>query len=261
MNHTVSGSQVLAQAFMAAAATVDPARQAHAMHGAFLRAGDSSRPLNYQVERDRDGGSYSQRSVIARQNGGIIFRSDFSFKIPEDSDEHQLSRSDQVRGPEGLQSWADLVVKLDDLPSARKETFLRRTRRFELRPVHPEQLLGQCAQKPENSFWIRILESLPAEPAVHLGAFTYLSNYMVTSPATIMHVPRWGDPSRSSVTLNHAIWYHRPLRADQWLLFSGDSPSTNNGRGVGRGDYFTEDGMLVASVAQEITFRRRLLQD
>ncbi|MGE0384340.1 MAG: acyl-CoA thioesterase [Gammaproteobacteria bacterium] len=252
-----SGSQVLAQSFMAAAATVAPERVPHALHAVFLESARSEEAVQYEVAIDRDGGSFSQRCVTARQHGRTVMRADLSFKVPERGPEHQIALGRDVPAPEGLRNLFEIVPEHRDRFPNNASAFLRRANRFDPRPLQPERMFGARAGEPRMDFWIRALGELGDEPRVHYGAFVYLTDYMVTTPITVMHVDNWTDNRFMYTTLNHALWFHRSLRADDWLLLACESPALGNGRGLTRGDYYDRAGTLVASFAQEMLFRGR----
>jgi acyl-CoA thioesterase II len=256
------GGQVAAQALVAAGRTAGD-RQVHSLHSYFLRPGNPTAPLIYLVDRLRDGGSFTTRRVAAVQYGETIFSLSASFKRPEEGGSHQRPMP-IVRPPE---ESLDLYQAARDAGEDRADSVARLV--LELRgpdptsrlansrvPVGVEDAIGVLDDDvPRRRFWMRAADRLPDDPLLHVCALAYMSDLTLAGTATLRHdIP---GPELRLASLDHAMWFHRPFRADQWLLFSVESPSSSDGRGLASGEYFTEDGSLVASVMQEALIRRR----
>jgi acyl-CoA thioesterase II len=252
---SVFGGQVLSQALLAAELTVE-GRMPHSLHGYFLRPGDAQAPIIYDVERIRDGRSYATRRVVAIQHGQAIFNAAVSFQRAEDGFDHQLPMP-EVPGPEGLSSVIELRRQVAErLPAERRE-ILTRERPIELRPVQPADLFTPERREPRQQVWFRAKGTLPAAEAIHRAALAYASDFSLLVTAFLPHSLSLFQPGVMAASLDHAMWFHRPFRADEWLLYVMDSPSASFGRGLSRGSIFARDGRLVASVAQEGVMRRR----
>jgi acyl-CoA thioesterase II len=252
------GGQVIAQALMAATRTVDPARAAHSLHGYFILPGDPEASIVFEVDRIRDGGSFTTRRVIAIQHGKAIFSLSASFHTAEDGFEHSLSAPD-VPEPETLMDASKLML-MAGRSAESVEKFLERVRPVEFRPVDPSRLgplkPGE-AREPRQALWIKIVGDLPDDPATHRAALAFLSDMTLLSTSVVAHGRNLGDPEIQAASLDHALWLHRPFRADQWLLYVQDSPSAGGARGFNRGLLYSRDRALVASVAQEGLIRPR----
>ncbi len=245
----VFGGQVLGQALSAAQSTVEE-RVAHSLHAYFLRRGDVDAPIIYEVDRARDGGSFSVRRVVAIQHGRPIFNLAASFHVPEDGLEHQ-DEMPKVAGPEGLQELTDIAPDMLAKLPQKMRRFLTDQRPFEFRPV--QTLRFDVAEKlpPSRQVWIRAVDKLPDNPALHQNLLAYVSDYELLGTSTLPHGLRFGRGNVMMASLDHALWFHRPLRVDEWLLYSMDSPNTAGARGFARGQFFDTNGVLVASTAQE----------
>lgn len=247
----VFGGQVLAQCVVAAGRTVDiddggGPRHIHSLHGYFLRAGDANRPIRFLVDRMRDGGSFSARRVHAVQDGRILLSMIASFQELSDGLEHQIAMPD-VPAPEDLQPDAELLAQIDH-PLARHAA----ARAVELRHVDPQLYPGSDAEAKESqSVWMRLPGQLPDDPHLHAAVLAYASDYSLLEPVLRKHGVMWGDPRLRIASLDHGMWFHRPARADQWVLYTQVSPSAQGGRGLGLGHMFTRDGTLLATVGQE----------
>jgi acyl-CoA thioesterase-2 len=245
----VFGGQVLGQALMAAYSTIE-GRVVHSLHAYFLRRGDFNLPIVYQVDRSRDGQSFSSRRVIAIQNGEQIFTFSASFQEPEDGLDHQVDMP-QVPPPESLADSrlppADVLERLPE--KVRK--FLTRERPFELRRVEPIDVYPSSAAPPLQNVWLRTVDRLPDDDRLHRSLLAYVSDYNLLATATLPHAIGALDGGLITASLDHALWFHRPFRLDEWLLYSMDSPSASGARGFTRGSVYTRDGKLVASAAQE----------
>jgi acyl-CoA thioesterase-2 len=246
----VFGGQVLGQALSAAQQTVDASRNAHSLHAYFLRAGDIDSPIIYNVERTRDGQSFSARRVVAIQHGQPIFTMTASFHIPESGAEHQFPMP-LVPMPEDL-PLVDMVPadELDRIPAKRKR-WLNNAGPFEFRHVHPRNELNPTKQPPYQNVWFRLVDRVPDSEVLHRSLLAYASDFHLIGTTTFPHAISYLQPSVRMASLDHAMWFHRPFRADEWLLYSCDSPSAQESRGLARGMIFSRDGKLVASTAQE----------
>jgi acyl-CoA thioesterase-2 len=252
---SVFGGQVLGQALLAADATVE-GRRAHSLHAYFLLAGDPQAPIVYEVERIRDGRSFATRRVVAVQHGRAIFNMAVSFQVDEEGLDHHAAMPD-VPGPEGLPSGSELYRQIaDQLPESHREA-LTAELPIEMRPVLPRDLLNPERRPPQRQVWLRTVGTLPDEPALHQAMLAYASDFTLLATALFPHGLSFFNPEVQAVSLDHAMWFHRPFRMDEWLLYAMDSPSASAGRGLGRGSIFTRDGRLVASVAQEGVIRLR----
>jgi acyl-CoA thioesterase-2 len=245
----VFGGQVLGQALMAAYSTIE-GRVVHSLHAYFLRRGDFNLPIVYQVDRSRDGQSFSSRRVIAIQNGVQIFTFSASFQEPEDGLDHQVEMP-QVPPPESLPDSrlppADVLERLPE----KVRRFLTRERPFELRRVEPIDVYPPSAAAPLQNVWLRAVDRLPDDDRLHRSLLAYVSDYNLLATATLPHAVGVLDGDLITASLDHAMWFHRSFRVDDWLLYSMDSPSASGARGFTRGSVYTRDGKLVASAAQE----------
>jgi acyl-CoA thioesterase II len=247
----VFGGQVLGQALSAAQKTVSDDRVVHSLHAYFLRAGDIEHPIVYDVDRTRDGGSFSVRRVTAIQHGKPIFVLASSFQQPEPGAEHQLSppevpRPDDLPEPEPLH--ADTLAQLPP----KMQRWLSQRGPFEFRPVYPRDELKPTKRPPYQQVWFRLVgERLPDTPALHQALLAYASDFHLIGTTTFPSGISYLQPNVQMASLDHAMWFHRPFRADEWLLYSCDSPSAQGARGLARGSIYAHDGRLVASTAQE----------
>ena len=245
----VFGGQVLGQALTAATYTVD-SRDVHSLHAYFLRAGDVKAPIIYEVDRARDGKSFSNRRVVAIQHGRPIFSLTASFQKREEGLEHQVSMPD-VPAPDTLGSIAEIEKNvLERLPDEMRR-FLTQQRPFEIRPVNPVDLISTKPRKAQRHVWIRSLGQLPEDPDLHRNLLAYVSDYQLVGTATLPHAVGFADSNVQMASLDHAMWFHRPFRVDQWLLYTMESPNASGARGLALGRFFTTEGVLVASAAQE----------
>ncbi|MBS0217188.1 MAG: acyl-CoA thioesterase II [Proteobacteria bacterium] len=249
----VFGGQVLGQALSAAQATVDSEtsdRNAHSLHAYFLRAGDIEAPIVYQVDRTRDGGSFSVRRVTAIQHGKVIFFCAASFHTPEPGGEHQLSMPEVPR-PEDIAPAPPLAPEeLAKLP-IKVQRWLDRSGPFEFRHVYPRDELNPPKRPPFQQVWFRLADKVGDDPELHRALLAYASDFHLLGTATFPHGISYYQPNVAMASLDHALWFHRPFRADDWLLYSIDSPSVQDARGLARGQIFDRHGKLVASTAQE----------
>lgn len=245
----VFGGQVLGQALSAAQHTVE-GRVAHSLHAYFLRRGDINAPIIYEVDRARDGGSFSNRRVVAIQHGRPIFNLAASFQRPEVGLEHQADMP-EVPGPDGLKDLTEVASELLEKIPLKMRRYLTDKRPFEFRPVRPFNFTEPEKLPPVKHVWIRAVDKLPRDQALHQNLLAYVSDYELLSTATLPHGLVFGRGTIIMASLDHALWFHRSFAVDQWLLYSMDSPSASGVRGFSRGQLFTEDGVLVASTVQE----------
>jgi len=246
----VFGGQVLGQALSAAQRTVENQRIVHSLHAYFLRAGDVDAPIIYEVDRARDGTSFSMRRVVAIQHGQPIFNFAASFQLHEPGVDHQLSmpevpKSDDLSPPEPLSTevLAQIPVKL--------QRWLGMKGPFEFRHVYPRDELKRPKRPPYQHVWFRLVDKAPDDDALHRAMLAYASDFHLIGTATLPHGISYLQRNVQMASLDHALWFHRPFRIDQWLLYSCDSPSAQDARGLTRGMIYTQEGLLVASTAQE----------
>ncbi len=246
----VFGGQVLGQALSAARATLKSQRGAHSLHAYFLRAGDITAPIVYQIDRTRDGGSFSVRRVTAIQHGQVIFFMAASFQDAEPGAEHQATMP-VVPMPEDLERSPAVPEKvLVTLPD-KIQRWLSREGPFEFRHVYPRDELNPPKRPPQQQVWFRLTERVGDAPELHQALLAYASDFQLLGTATFPHGISYYQPNVQMASLDHALWFHRPFRADEWLLYSIDSPSAQSSRGLARGQIYDRSGRLVASTAQE----------
>ncbi|MGK0267064.1 MAG: acyl-CoA thioesterase-2 [Maricaulis sp.] len=252
----VFGGQVIAQALMSASASVEPDRIAHSLHAYFMRPGDENLPIICRVERDFDGRSFSTRRVIAMQKGKPILNLAASFQVPEEGFTHQAQMPD-VPQPEDLLSEAELIEReRSELP----EAFVRvmtRPRPIEMRPVRPWSILHPDKREPERHIWMRAVAPVSDDPVMHRAVLAYASDMALLSTSMQPHGVSWISGKMQAASLDHALWMHEDVRADEWMLYVTDSPWAGGGRGFNRGQIFARDGRLIASTAQEGLIRQR----
>ncbi len=246
----VFGGQVIGQALVAATRTVAPDRKAHSLHAYFLRPGDPAVPIIYEVDRIRDGKSFVTRRVVAIQHGHAIFSMSASFQIEEEGLDHQM-QAPAVPAPETLISEDELKRMYMESASEPMKAYWRRERPIELRPVSLRHYMGRDKLEPVQHVWFRATGALPEEPAIHKYVLAYASDMLLLDTSLYPHGRSLFDRDLQVASLDHALWFHRPFRADDWLLYSQDSPSASGARGFTRGAIYSRDGMHVASVAQE----------
>jgi acyl-CoA thioesterase-2 len=246
----VFGGQALAQALVAARHTVQEGREAHSLHGYFILPGDLARPIIYFVDRLRDGKSFTTRQVTAIQDGRAIFNMAVSFQVAEEGVEHQVEMP-RVPEPEALEDELVLVRSSADHLPERLRAVYTQDRPIEFRPVDPVDPIAPEARPPLKYVWFRAVDSLSDELVLHQAVLAYASDYGLLATALLPHRLSLQNPRLQAATLDHAIWYHRPFRVDDWLLYAMDAPAAAGGRGFTRGRIFTRSGELVASVAQE----------
>src|SRR5882757_1913947 len=252
----VFGGQVIGQALVAAIRTVDASRPPHSMHAYFLLPGDPKVPIIYDVERVRDGRSFVTRRVRAIQHGQPIFIMSVSFHRQEPGLMHQ-AKMPEVPTPEELPTEAEIKERVLPLMPDPVRRYYERERPIELRPVEYARYLGKTYEDGHFNVWIRATGRLPDEPAIHQCVLAYASDMTLLDSALLPHGRTVFEKTIMAASLDHALWMHRPFRADEWLLYAQDSPNMGGARGFSRGLIFTREGTLVASVAQEGLVRER----
>ncbi|MAB99316.1 MULTISPECIES: acyl-CoA thioesterase II [Pseudomonas] len=250
------GGQVLGQCISAASQTVEDARHVHSLHGYFLRPGDSTLPVVYQVDRVRDGGSFSTRRVMAIQKGQPIFTCSASFQYDEEGFNHQTQMPDVV-GPENLKSETELVAEIAHLLPERMRERALSQKPIEIRPVTQCNPFAPEVMEPVKYVWFRADGTLPDIPAIHKYILGYASDFNLLTTSMQPHGVSVWQKHMQVASLDHSLWFHANLRMDDWLLYAMDSPWAGNARGFSRGSVFNRQGQLVASVAQEGLIRLR----
>ena len=250
----VFGGQVLGQALVAASRTVE-GRLVHSLHAYFLRRGDFNAPIVYQVERSRDGGSFTTRRVVAIQHGQPILTMSSSFHAPEEGVGHQAEMP-EVPPPEELRDVEDLKAEVLERVPEKVRRFFEHYRPFEFRHVRPPDYRKPEKREPVKHVWFRLVDKVAADQALQRCLLAYVSDYHLLDTANLPHGQPFFELQMASI--DHAIWFHREVRVDEWLLYSIDSPSRSSARGFARGQIFARDGTLVASVVQEGLIRERV---
>jgi acyl-CoA thioesterase-2 len=246
----VFGGQVLGQALSAASYTAPEGRSAHSLHAYFLRPGDSAKPIVYIVEPIRDGKSFATRRVKAVQKGKPIFFMSASFQREETGFDHQDDMPD-VPGPDGIASEMEMALAFaDQIPPGIREPILCE-KPIEMRPINPINPFRPDKRPAHKYVWFRAINPIPDDAATHRYMLAYASDFQLVGTALHPHGHTFWEPKMQVASLDHAIWFHRPFRIDQWLLYAIDSPSASRARGIGIGRIFTQDGRLVATVVQE----------
>jgi len=252
----VFGGQVIGQALVASCRTVE-GRMPHSLHCYFILPGDPQIPIIYQVERLRDGRSYTTRRVTAIQHGQAIFSMMVSFHAEEAGTHDHQDSMPKVPSPDEL--TPEELMKLPIMEGMPEfiQRYYASDRPIELRPVEYQRYFGEKVPDGRINIWIRTAARLPDDPALHLCALAYASDFSLLDSVMSRYGRTLFDGRVMAASLDHAMWFHRPFRADEWLLYSQDSPSAQNGRGLARGSIFKPDGTLVASVAQEGSLREK----
>jgi acyl-CoA thioesterase-2 len=250
------GGQVLAQGLVAALRTVE-GRLAHSLHAYFLRPGDPRKPTVFEVDRVRDGGTFATRLVKAIQHGEAILNMSVSFQVDVDGLEHQIEMPDEPREPGGILYEDEMRTGVAAMGFAPPEGDLLFHPPVEIRTVGGLRMFDASSRPPHTSSWVRAKGRLPDDPAIHQCVLAYASDMTLLSNAINAHPVAVASPAFQSASLDHAMWFHRPFRADDWLLYVMDSPVSARSRGFCRGTFFTRDGQLVASCAQEGLIRVR----
>lgn len=252
----IFGGQVLGQALSAAAQTVRAGREVHSLQSSFLRQGDARRPVVYQVDPLRDGTSFSTRRVLAIQGGKPIFALTASFQRDEPGFDHAHPMPG-VPGPDGLESELDLARRnAANIPEPFRK-IATAERPIEIRPLQRVNPLDPKPMPPRRQLWYKAAGPLPDDPGVHRYLLAYASDFNFLTTAMLPHAVSWLTPGMQVASLDHAMWFHRPFRFDEWLLFDVESPSASGARGMVTGRFFSRDGQLVATVAQEGLMRNR----
>ena len=247
----VFGGQVIGQALTAAVRTVPEKRFVHSLHAYFLRPGDMEYPIIYDVERTRDGGSFTTRRVVAIQKGEPIFDMALSFHKVEKGPSHQIDMLD-IPGPNECTSELEVRKKMIDKVPAKYRDFFLRERPIEIRNLPGEGMFEEPTKKePYKHVWMKAVGKLPDDVVHHQAILAYASDMGLLSTSMNPHKLSFAKGNVMSASLDHAMWFHRPFRADEWMLYSTDSPSASNARGFNRGSVYTDDGTLVASAVQE----------
>jgi acyl-CoA thioesterase-2 len=250
----VFGGQVLGQALAAAYATIE-GREVHSMHAYFLRAGDPEHPIVYEVDRSRDGRGFSSRRVVAIQHGEQIFHMSASFQSPEAAIDRQADMPD-VPPPEAVPDLATAVAEAKRKAPDRPTPFRIHEHPFEFRPAELPDPLAEVPREPRVKVWIRLVDRVPDDPILHRCLLAYTSDYFLLGAASLDMRMSSEREQLQMASIDHAMWFHRPARPDEWLLYVLDSPTASGARGFARGSLFTRDGRLVASTAQEGLVRR-----
>ena len=246
----IFGGQVLAQALVAAARTVEQGRAPHSLHGYFILPGDLSIPVVYFVDRLRDGRSFTTRQVTAIQHGRAIFNMSVSFHVLEQGPDHQLEMPD-VPAPEGLEPELAVIRRLADRIPESLRAVLTQDRPIDFRAVEVVDPFTPEPREPRRHLWFRADGAVSDDPLVHQAVLAYASDYGLLGTSLFPHGLSYRQPEVQVASLDHALWFHREVRVDDWLLYAIDSPTAAGARGFARGSIFTRDGRLVASVAQE----------
>ncbi len=261
----VFGGQVIAQALQAAQLSAPEGMAAHSLHAYFLRGGKEGLPIDYTIARDFDGRSFANRRIVASQTekgaSRPILNLTASFQRPEDGLEHQESVMPDVAPPEDLKPDMELrrqfIESMPDISESQRAMMLR-PRPIEMRTIDRLHWMNSEPKEPRAHSWFRTAAPLPDDPVLHRAIIAYASDYTLLGTAALPHGLSWMRGELNGASLDHTIWFHRPARADEWLLYVTDSPWSGGGRGFNRGSIFSRDGTLVASVAQEGVVRRRI---
>lgn len=264
----VFGGQVIAQALQAAQATAPAGMEAHSLHAYFLRGGREGVPLDYTVAADFDGRSFANRRVVASQQGSPVLNCTASFQRPENGLAHDDYAMPDVPPPEELITDAEqrrrFIEQLGDSPTEQQKAMMLRPRPIEMRTSDSLHWMNHEKRPPHAHSWFRTVAPLPdiaSDPAIHRAVIAYASDFTLLGTSALPHGLSWARGELQGASLDHAIWFHRPARADEWLLYATDSPWSGGGRGFNRGRIFDRAGRLVASVAQEGVIRRAKRKD
>ncbi|MBL4695605.1 MAG: acyl-CoA thioesterase II [Rhizobiaceae bacterium] len=252
----VFGGQVIGQALVAAQRTVDEDRKVHSLHGYFMRPGDPKVPIIYEVDRIRDGRSFTTRRVVAIQHGHAIFSMSASFQAHEEGLEHFMPMPD-IPGPEDLPSEKELAEQYIDHAPENVRKYWQRERPIELRPTDLTHYVSSKKLEPKQQIWFRATGKLPANDAIQQAVLAYASDMTLLDTSLFAHGRAVFDPELQVASLDHAMWFHRPINMQDWHLYTQDSPNSSGSRGFTRGSIYTREGVLVASVTQEGLIRLR----
>ncbi len=252
----VFGGQVIAQALVAAQRTVEDSRFVHSLHSYFLLPGDPAVPIVYEVDRIRDGSSFTTRRVVAIQHGRAIFSLSASFQVEEPGFDHQIDMPD-VPVPESLIGEADLKAKFLKNAPENVRRYWERERPIEMRPISLEHYISREKLAPLQNIWVRANGPVPNDRRIQSAVLAYLSDMTLLDTSLFAHGISVFSGKIQAASLDHSMWFHRACDLDDWMLYAQDSPSASGARGLNRGGLYTRDGMLIASVAQEGLIRRR----
>jgi acyl-CoA thioesterase II len=247
----VFGGQVIAQALIAAQRCVDSERHVHSLHCYFMRPGDPAVPIIYEVDRIRDGGTFTTRRVVAIQHGHAIFALSASFQIDELGLDHQIPMPLDVPGPDKLLSDRDFRDKYLEASPPHIRRFFERERPFEMKPVSLNHYFSKEKLEPLQHVWFKAVGDAPGDRAIQCAMLAYFSDMTLLDATLFAHGKSIFEPDLQVASLDHSMWFHRPVNLDEWLLYTQDSPSASGGRGFARGSIYTQSGILVASTAQE----------
>jgi acyl-CoA thioesterase-2 len=250
INNALFGGQMLGQGLKAAALTIQD-RTPHSLHAYFLLAGDRELPVIYDVEPTRDGGSFSTRRVVARQKGRTIFTMEVSFQRSEAGHEHSIALENDIPDPEQVESMAELATRYSDLMPPNAARALARSRLVEIRPINPEDFFLRKANESKGRYWIKAGQAVSDDALTQTAALAYMSDYFLTSTSMLEHATSLWAGRVMTASLDHAMWFHRPCRVDEWLLVDAVSPFAGGAHGLTRGQIFDRQRRLIASVAQE----------
>jgi acyl-CoA thioesterase-2 len=253
----VFGGQVIGQALVAAQRTVAADRPVHSLHCYFMLAGDPTVPIVYEVDRIRDGRSFTTRRVVAIQNGQAIFSLEASFQVEEAGLDHQIAMPLDVPPPEALKTQRELMEMAGANVPEIIRRFWARERPLEIKPVNVEHYTSREKLPPRQNVWLRPLGAVPPDRALQAAVLAYFSDMTLLDTSTFAHGRSGFDPDVQMASLDHAMWFHRPHPLDGWLLYTQDSPSSSGSRGFSRGALYSRDGLLIASTAQEGLVRLR----
>jgi acyl-CoA thioesterase II len=247
----VFGGQVIGQALVAAQRTVEAQRHVHSLHCYFMRPGDPAIPIIYEVDRIRDGGSFTTRRVVAIQHGHAIFSLSASFQADEEGLEHQIPVKEGIAGPDGLIGDKEFGQTYSHMAPEHIRGYFERERPIEMRPTSIKHYITREKLPPEQNVWMRVTGEVPDDRALQAAILAYISDMTLLDGSLYPHGRSVFDKEIQAASLDHAMWFHRPNKMDDWLLYAQDSPNASGGRGFNRGAFYTRSGELVASVAQE----------
>ncbi|MCG8316778.1 MAG: acyl-CoA thioesterase II [Pseudomonadales bacterium] len=254
---SVFGGQVVSQALVAATRTLEDDRLAHSLHAYFLRPGDMKIPIIYEVDRIRDGGSFTTRRVVAIQQGEAIFSMSCSFQSFEEGLEHQCADMPEVPDPDDVEPEISIRRRLaPQIPERFRESFTQE-RAVEIRPVDPVDLLRPDKKSPRKQAWFRVNGELADSLSLHQALLAYASDFGLLGTGMMPHGLSFASPSVHAASLDHALWFHQPFRVDEWLLYDMESPTASNARSFNRGLIYNRQGQLVVSAVQEGLMRVR----
>jgi len=255
----IFGGQVLGQALSAASQTVDADRSAHSLHGYFMRPGDPARPIVYEVDCIRDGKSFTTRRVVAIQKGRAIFNMSASFQVDEPGFDHQ-DKAPEIPGPEGIESELELAMAVaDKIPKSIREKILCK-KPIEFRPVNPMDPFSPEKREPVGYTWLKAIDKMPDDFRVHQYMLAYASDFGLVATSLYPHGHSYWERDMQVASLDHALWFHRDFRMDEWLLYVMKSPNAYKAKGLNNGKIYTKEGNLVASVSQEGLIRNHAMK-